>query len=281
LGICILMILVIKMTTPPSEYLKNMSYFLKHSNEEEIDSNTFLKEYLEKTNTKNLHWLDVGAGPGTKLVRIIKNGLTDYMDYILIDVVEPSKELLNVFNKNFCKNKLEYLVNERHHTIWEEFVAQKQYDLITFFHSMYRIEKNSLEKIPSFLKKNGLACIIIESPNSDLFPIRQKISPYYKHKDIISYNVIIDYLKEKNISHEVSTQEPDQRFYVDGILDPKNSDTKRVLSFILQTKPEDHEKIVKKEINREINKELKKHVKKDKHGKSYIHTPDRFIWIYK
>jgi len=268
------------MTTPPSEYLKNMSYFLKHSNEEEVDSNTFLQQYLKKTNTKNLHWLDIGTGPGTKLIRILKNGLINAMDNITIEIVEPSRELLNVFDKNFRESKLEKLVSQRYQTTWEEFVTAKRYDLITFFHSTYHIEKSSLARIPTHLKKDGVGCIITESPNSDLFPIRQKISPYFKHKDIISCESITDYLKEKQIPYEMSSQEPEQRFYVDEILNPDNPDTKRVLSFILQTKPEDHEKIVKKGINEKINQELKKYVKKDEKGKKYICTPDRFIWIY-
>ena len=52
------------------------------------------------------------------------------------------------------------------------------------------------------------------------------------------------------------------------------------LSFIVQTSPEDYNRIITPKMQDKIEKELKELVKQNKNGRAYLNVPDRFIWIY-
>ena len=255
-----------------TSYLENLEFFLQHSDEDEVDSNTFLREFSKKG---DLEWLDVGAGPGTKPIRILQKGLTERCN-VKLDILEPSDEWIKILTRNFEENGLN--IRRKYRTNWEDFNGGR-YDLITFFHSVYGINIESLAKIPDFLKKGGVGCIVVESPDSDLHQIKRKLFPYVHHKELVSSSdTLTSFLDRKGVKYEISGEKP-QRFYVDELLDKENPDRIIPLSFILQTKVKDHDKLVSPEIQRELDKALEKFVKIDDGGRYYIETPDRFIWI--
>ncbi|MCK5026134.1 MAG: hypothetical protein KAS15_06065 [Nanoarchaeota archaeon] len=276
------------MKCPDAEYINNLEYFLQHSDEDKIDSQYFLKRFSEIYGgcPNSLRWLDVGAGPGTKPIQILKGyhgykGLLERFSRVELSVIEPSSRWQQILSGNFRRKELERIVYGKYEITWEEFVSQNSYDLITFFHSVYGIKIESLGKIPDFLQEKGIACVVVESPNSDLHLIKKSIFPYIHHKELVSSSdTIISLLKQEGINYLVDEQETEQRFYVDEILDLGNPGRIVPLSFILQTKPEDHNELVPQEVQKKIDNELRKYVKVDGE-KSYINVPDRFIWIYK
>lgn len=247
------------------------------SEEDPVDAKTFLKKFNKKG---NIDWLDVGAGPGTKPIRILQEGLEERCN-IRLDVLEPENSWMNLLTKNFKEASLGYNIRNKYLTTWEDFNENKKYDVITFFHSAYGIDTKSLEKIPKFLKEEGCGCIVAENPESDLHKIKKHMFPYIHNQELASSSKeIIDLLDDKGIKYEVSGEEP-QKFCVDKLLDEKNPDRYIPLSFILQTKPEDQDKVFSKEVKEELAKALSKYVKKDEKSNHYINTPDKFIWVYK
>lgn len=264
------------MNKPNTDYVGNLEFFLQYSDENEVDSDTFLREFSKKDSLK---WLDVGAGPGTKPIRILKKGLINQCS-VKLDILEPSEEWMRILTDNFERNGLTKLIRRKYSVRWEDFNESKRYDLLTFFHSVYGIDIESLSKIPDFLKENGCACIVVESPNSHLHQIKRELFPYVHHKELVSSsNTIASFLDSKGLKYRISGEEP-QRFYVDELLDKTNPQRIIPLSFILQTRPEDHDKLASSEIQEKLDEALGKFVKKDDGGKHYIETPDRFIWVY-
>lgn len=258
-----------------TSYTGNLAYFLQHSDEDEVDSDTFLMEFSKKG---DLAWLDVGSGPGTKPISILKKGLTGRCR-VELDVLEPSEVWMGILTSNFEQNGLNGVLREKYKLRWEDFNENRKYDLITFFHSIYGINLDSLAKIFDFLKRNGCVCIVVESPNSDLHLIKRELFPYVHHGKLVSSDSVTSFLDSKGISYKTSGDAP-QRFYVDELLDSGNPKRIVPLSFILQTRPEDHDKLVSYEVQRELDRALGKFVKRNEQGKQYIEIPDRFIWVY-
>ncbi len=264
-----------------TEYTRNLEYFLQHSNEDEVDTKYFLRRFLAtyQGDRKKLRWLDVGAGPGTKPIQILK-GIREYFGNIELDVLEPSEEWQRKLTENFQRAKLEKIISRKYKTTWEDFHSTNEYDLITFFHSVYGIDTESLGRIPQYLPDKGVACIVVESPNSDLHLIKKGIFPHIHHQELISSSdTITAFFEKEKMKCSVDEEETEQRFYVDELLDVANPDRMIPLSFILQTKPEDQDRMASKEVQKKIDAELKKYAKVDEQG-SYINVPDRFIWIY-
>lgn len=273
---------MIRLEKVDTGYVNNLTYFEEHSEENEVDSRIFAEKLSNKFSKipKIINWLDVGAGSGIKLIKILEK-IKDKYD-LKLDIIEPSQKWHDRLIKNFEENKLDDLLWKKFRTTWEELNTNKRYDLITFFHSVYGIPTESLRKIPELLNENGIACIVVESPNSDLHKIKKSLFPYVHHIELISSSeTITKFLEKKGINYKIEKDEPDQKFYVDKLLDKNNPRKIEPLSFILQTKPEDYNKLISKEIQNKIYLELKKHVKKDKKGGNYINVPDRFIWVYR
>lgn len=279
------------MKIPDTEYIHNLSYFLSHSNEDEADACFFLSQLSECCRLKQsdpLLWLDVGAGPGTKLIKIL-NGLHDCMGLlstyssICLDILEPSQSWQNILIQNFKETQLEHIIRNKYCLTWEGFESTSRYDIVTFFHSIYGINAESLSKIPGFLKDDGCACIVVESPHSDLHRIKQSLFPYIHHDELVSSSkTIVSLLDQEKMKYFISGDKIEQRFYVDDLFSPNNSRRLMPLSFILQTKPEDHNMLVSQEANEIINKALRKFVKKEEiTGRYFLNVPDRFIWIYR
>lgn len=266
------------MNSIDTSYIRNLEFFLQHSDEDEVDSSIFLKEF---TQSGDLEWLDVGAGPGTKLIRILRKGLAKRGN-VKLDIVEPSEMWMRILTENFKQNNLYALIRRKYQMKWEDFNENRKYDIVTFFHSVYGIKLESLSKIPVFLKENRCACIVVESPDSDLRQIKKRLFPYVHHKEVVSssFDAVVSFLNNRGLKYRISGDEP-QMFYVDELIDERNPKRMIPLSFILQTKPEDHNKFVSPRVLKELDQALKEIVKTDEEGKHYICTPDRFIWVYR
>jgi len=275
------------MNKPDTEYIENLQYFLQNSDEDEADSNMFLSRlnhYLNRSLNK-LDWLDVGAGPGTKPINILRGGLSqetgllDRFDQINFDVVEPSKAWTRILIDNFKEGSLDDCLQNIYQTTWEGFDREAEYDLITFFHSVYGIKTESLKKIPGYLSEDSVACIAVENNDSDLYRIKESLFPHIHHQELkSSTDMIKNFFDEKDMDYTVDYTNFGQRFYVDEILE-SGPNSSKVLAFILQTKPDDHDKIIDPGLQNKIENELQKYVKEDESGNHYINTPDSFIWI--
>ena len=195
---------------------------------------------------------------------------------------------MRIFKDNVSKikdrNKLKVVFIQK---TWEEFSssADASFDLITFFHSVYGIGVSngifpSLKNLTNFLKSQGRACVVVESPNSDLQLIKREVWPELYEREPISSETVERTLAAFDISYAVDTDEPEQRFYVDELLDPNNPRRMEPLSFIAQTQPENYNRLVPVDIQVQIEKSVREKMKADKRG-SYISTPDRFIWTRK
>ncbi len=286
-----------KLSKPDYEYTKNLTYFLKHSNEDKIDARWFTKtlpffspEIENKIkNKQKIKWLDVGTGPGTKPLEIAKNIIQQFGAKIEFTAVEPSEEWIKIFKENLKsskiqKDKFELKVLK---TTWEKFVDNNKeaFDLITFFHSVYGIGIvndifPSLKKLKKVIALQGVACIVVESPNSDLHFIKEEIFPKLYGREPISSKTIENTLNSFGIKYLIDTNEAEQKFYVDDILKKNNPDRMEPLSFIAQTQPENYNRLIPSKIKEKIEKYLKGKIKKDNKG-VFINTPDRFIWIKK
>ena len=286
-----------ELSKPDYEYTKNLTYFLKHSNEDKIDANWFIKtmpffspEIENKIkNKQKIKWLDVGTGPGTKPLEIAQNIIQQYGADIEFTALEPSAEWIKIFQKNLKLSKIQKgkFNIEIVQTTWEKFIANNKetFDLITFFHSVYGIKITddifpSLKNLKKFLTPRGVSCIVVESPNSDLHFIKEKVFPKLYGREPISSKTIENTLNSFGIKYLVDTKEAEQKFYVDDILNKNNPERMEPLSFVAQTQPENYNRLISSKIQEKIEKYLKEKIKKDKKG-VYINTPDRFIWIKK
>ena len=286
-----------ELSKPDYEYTKNLTYFLKHSDEDKIDAKLFIKTLpffspeIEKKirNKQKVKWLDVGTGPGTKPLEIAKNLIKQFGADIEFVALEPSSEWIRIFQKNLNSSKIQKGKFEVRiiQTTWEKFALENKenFDLITFFHSVYGIEIindifPSLENLNKFLETGGVSCVVVESPNSDLHFVKQKVFPELYGREPISSKTIERTLNSFGINYLVDTNEAEQKFYVEDLFNKTNPDRLEPLSFIAQTQPENYNRLITKKIQEKIERYLKQKIKKDKRG-YFINTPDRFIWIKK
>jgi ubiquinone/menaquinone biosynthesis C-methylase UbiE len=284
------------LSKPDYEYTKNLTYFLKHSNEDKIDAEWFIKtlpahfpEFEQKLkNGKPITWLDVGAGPGTKPLEIIKILSKKYNSRINFVALEPSGEWIRIFKDNLEKlGEQKKLQVKFVQSTWEDFSseAKENFDLITFFHSVYGIAITndifpSLKNLTKFLQPDGRACVIVESPNSDLHFMKQQVWPELYGREPISSKTVERTLDSFGITYAVDVDEPAQKFYIGDLSRSESEERMEPLSFIAQTQPENYNRSVPANVRGKIEKHLKDKIKEDSEG-SYISTPDRFIWIQK
>ena len=102
------------MKEPDTEYISNLEYFLQHSDEDKADARYFLRSFSEnyQGTRECLRWLDVGAGPGTKPIQILK-GIREYFGSVELDVLEPSYEWQRRLTENFQRENLEKVISEK------------------------------------------------------------------------------------------------------------------------------------------------------------------------
>ena len=187
-----------------NDYTRNFGYFLENSDEDYAVSAAFLEEYHHRFlgNKKNMEWLDVGRGTGTKVINILKGnenyrGLLNLSD-IELDFIEPSKDLKEIALERFSQGGLSGTIRQISLLKWEEFVKVQRgsYDIITLFHSVYGIDISYLNRIIDYLKDGGYACIVVESPDSDLYKIKRELFPQVFKEDFVSfYEAVIDSLR--------------------------------------------------------------------------------------
>jgi len=275
---------------PDYEYTTNLLDFIEHAEEDEVDSINFLKELKNFKLSRKIDWLDVGAGPGTKLVMILEGdknneGLLQSKN-INLDITEPSIDWRKMLLENFGGANLEKHLKNVYLYEWEDFIEQKEitYDLITFFHSAYGIEKKSLLKIPAYLKKGGVGLIVVENKNSDLYKLKSNLLPFLKQYGIktdlkTSSQQITDVLDFGGVKYHSFSKEINQRFYVDDLLDKNNPERVKCLSFLIQTNTHNYNQLLSKEMKTVLEESIDALAKKDKQGRHYLNIPDKFIWI--
>ena len=187
------------------EFIKNMDYFFRNSNEDVQITTDFLKEFRKryKQPKTKLDWLDVGTGPCVKPIMILEgsnrnSGLINDFNEIYIDVIEPEESWHDIFTHNLNELGLYWLITNIFSSTWEDFDQDKKYNLITFFHSTYGIDPESLGKVPNILHEGGIACIILEDPESALYKIKQRVSSYINLRETVSFSKeISDVLSQK------------------------------------------------------------------------------------
>lgn len=269
---------------PDTEYIKNLNYFLKHSDEDKVDSEWFLQtlpifapQLWKKIKAgETIKWLDIGTGPGTKPIKIIKFLEKKYGSKIEFTALEPSNRWINIFKKNLKKHPRAQTKVIR--TKWEEYIiSQKgQFDLITFFHSMYGIKIvngifPSLAEVKKILRNKGAICIVVESERSDLHKIKQKVFPELYGRSPISMGAVKNTLEKYAIGFDIDSNQKDQKLYVD-------TDSLGFLSFIAQTQPENYNRVISKKIRRKIMDSVTR-LKKNSGQRNFLNIPDDFIWI--
>jgi hypothetical protein len=278
---------------PDYAYTKNLSHFLDHSGEDMVDSERFIKTLSmyhpvmqRKLETgKRITWLDVGTGPGTKPIRILSELTRTYASDIDFFALEPSQEWMRAFRNNLKFSGLEGRVNVRElPSTWEQYIAGpgKRFDLVTFFHSVYGIDVSggrfsSFQNLSKVLARGGRACVVVESPASDLHAIKRRVWPALYGREPISSKTVESTLLSFGMKFLVDGKEPRQKYRITEPIGGERNSLES-LSFIAQTQPENYNRIVPPDVKREIEKALKEKLKIDKTG-SYIETPDRFIWV--
>ncbi len=272
---------------PDTEYIKNLNYFLEHSDEDKVDSEWFLQtlpifapQLWEKIKARGtIKWLDVGTGPGTKPIKLIKILEKKYGSKIEFTALEPSTtRWINIFKKNLKSHSLAQIEIVR--TKWEEYIRseKKKFDLITFFHSMYGIGIAdgifpSLAGIKKFLLNNGTACIVVESERSDLHRIKQEVFPELYGRLPISMEIVKNTLEKYAIKFMINSNQTEQKLYVD-------TNSLDFLSFIAQTQSENYNRIISKKVRRKIRSSVMR-LKKNSGRNTFLNIPDDFIWITK
>jgi hypothetical protein len=121
---------------------------------------------------------------------------------------------------------------------------------------------------------------VVESTNSDLHFIKQRVFPKLYGRAPISSKTVERTLNSFGTNYSIDTDEPEQKFYVDDLFRKSNPNRMEPLSFIAQTQPENYDRLIPLKIQEKIEKYLKEKIKKDR-KRSYINTPDRFIWVEK
>ncbi|MFA6383373.1 MAG: methyltransferase domain-containing protein [Parcubacteria group bacterium] len=271
---------------PDTEYIKNLNYFLEHSDEDKVDSEWFLQtlpifapQLWKKIKAGGIiKWLDVGTGPGTKPIKIIKILEKKYGSRIEFTALEPSTRWINIFKKNLKKHPRAQIKVIR--AKWEEYAIsqKKQFDLITFFHSMYGIKIvngifPSLTEVKKFLREKGVVCIIVESERSDLHKIKQEIFPELYRRSPISIETVKNTLKKHALAFNIDSNQKDQKLYVD-------TNSLGFLSFIAQTQPENYNRVVSEEVRKKIMISVTR-IKKNSGQRTFLNIPDDFIWVNK
>ena len=131
---------------------------------------------------KLIRRLDIGAGNGLKSLYFAKM-LTDMDIKVVIDSIEPNRQLVAELKKNHEQEGNQYLGR-----VWETTFAvaaiQKFYDIMFSIHSMYHFPRSDdgmilgLESIPGLMKSNSLFVVVSEYDRRDTFQkLKQKFYP--------------------------------------------------------------------------------------------------------
>jgi len=290
-----------------NSYIGGLDYYSKNSNEDEAVAQSFLKQYTEGfglSGMRILNWLDVGSGNGRKLLMILRgfyaefeegnsgvyeDGFQDgllrrHFTDINLDIVEPNGNSIETLGSRFRYEKLDGFLRDRFQNTWEQFSGDRKYDLITFFHSVYGIDLESLARIPDFLTEDGIACIVVEAYDSAINRTKRSLSSHLSRPELmLNIGKIRQFLHERGIRYSESFggtgqgRTPlEQRFYIDGI-----DDDFEALSSLFLSKPEDQGKEVPNELLEKFRDELRKYSRKERTGRTYVSVPDGFIWVHK
>ena len=308
-----------------NSYTGSLESLSENSNEDEIVALTFLQGFkggyvkvkwvetspssykILRTFDTNLNWLDVGSGSGRKLSLILRGLSVEFevlnsgvyegtsvrgllersYKNINLDIIEPDINSISELETRFKLEGLQDILKNRFQTIWEQFETDKKYDLITFFHSVYGIDRELLVRIPDFLTDDGIACIVVETYGSALNKVKRELSDYLPGFELASTSSQIkQFLDSKGIKYSElfggtgqGNSGIQQKFYVDDLIFG-GDDTLESLSFLFLSTPGDQGKKVPREVLVKARKELMKYARKERTGRTYVLVPDGFIWVH-
>ena len=282
---------------PDYAYLKTLDYFLQHSNADEVDVKWFIKtlpkyfpELWSKLQTKEpIRWLEVGPGPGIKTLEIARTLIEQFDARISFLALEPCPEWIAVYkaNVNAMRAKGSQFTVRIVQTTWEEFSSgnQSQFDLITFFHSIYGIAimngiLTSLKQLDRLLKPGGKACIVIESPTSALSNIKLKVFPWLYNTPAVSQREIEATLNRFEMQYRIDSGHAKQRFFVDDFFVSNSSEKLQLLSFIAQSDPRRYTHDVPPKVKQKIESYVREKIRNGRDG-HYVDVSDVFMWVGK
>lgn len=274
--------------SPDYYYINTLEYYLKYSDEDYIDAK-LIAEFICKNNLfdeKYLNWLDVGIGPGTKLIMVLDDLVRKRVNIPSISYIEPSANWCKFVAKSLKSANYYDFIKRVYSVKWENFnihSLKTKNRLLSFMHSLYGITTNAnrifenFASIPEMLDVNGWLCLIIESPQSDLFQIKQFVFEKigWELKSYINIEKTFEYY---NWDYLKPIDAP-QKFYLPHniLLEKLTSEDINALSFICQLSPADFRKHVPTKLKKEIITRLGQKVKKNNKG-YFINVPDRIYW---
>ncbi len=268
-----------------TEYTKTLTYFFANSNENEVDGREIAKIIIEVfPSARKLKWLDVGSGPGGKLAVI-----AEYLAHwggpaIDLVAVDPSKYWIDRLKTQLSHGiyglQVKRVVLDR----WEDFYSKpskQKYDVVTFMHSIYGLTVES-GKIPSLLRtldyitQNGIMIIAVESPSSDLYKIKKELFGNVLDFNLVDYRMVENTFDSLHLKWQAS---PDlDQYFLLGKSKSAALSNAEALAFIVQTTPENYNKILNERQKHALRSSLSLKLKKGKMG-YYISVPDRIYLI--
>ncbi len=166
--------------------------YLRLSNEDERVIKFVTKRILplvEKLSGK-IDWLEVGPGPGTKTMKILR-GLESLVNshFGIVQLLEPCR----IWRDYLCESQPSLFTSIRSRRVvmssssFEDYTAKfsdisgvSEPNFITFFHVLYGHEL--IESTVKYLKRRVkskspvIVCIVVESEKSDFYRLRQKLA---------------------------------------------------------------------------------------------------------
>ncbi len=255
--------------------------FLANTTQKKEATKTFI-DLSKKFKNKEIKILDIGAGSGVGVIEFLRELNKDkkFKNKFQYFYLDPSKEEYNVFLKKINSYDLGKYVKDCCLVKWEDFNKEIKFDFIISSHAWYYIKswKKMLKKVYDYLYKGGIACITIQSKESDNFKFRKFFFPkigYGEYEE--SGDKICSTLDKLKISysHKIITSITNMTSCIKNNK-PINKEGERLLSFLLRT---NYSKL-SDEIKSEINQYLKTHTSKIDANKVFKFR-DSYIIIHK
>jgi SAM-dependent methyltransferase len=269
------------------KYVTSLESFLEHSSEDKVDVDGILAQLPAYTNHFPEYWqtkksatlLDVGSGNGAKALYFAKV-LSTMGVRLRIDSVEPKPEQQCLLEKNHALENNQYLGK-----IYDGTLAQAEfqdaYDFLFVIHSLYEFTRNddglidSLEKIPSLLRKNGVAIIVVEHTNGDFQRMKRELYPRLGKPEPVSEAIIKQTLNVHHIDYQLGDL-IEFRFPLPNLKDCSVIEIGKSVEFLFSDSLQNSH-LSDSELTL-IGKWIQEHARCD-NGENYFWTPDAVFWI--